>query len=151
MDAESVRIAAETARWTYWSMIAASFSATSAFATAIIAFLASRTWRKQERLNQLVRLKRTAFEYRTMVEKAGRIKQYGFEFREYLNSDLSDARGKVFHELALAGMDHQGCEQGRLYDQLFTLQELYKEKEASWADLLKAAVALQESIKVKIT
>lgn len=151
MDAESVRIAAETARWTYWSMIAASISAASALATAIIAFLASRTWRKQERLNQLVRLKRAAFEYRTMVEKAGRIKQYGLEFREYLNSDLSDAGGRVFHELALAGMEHKGCQQGRLYDQLFTLQELYKEKEASWSDLLKASIELQESIKVKIT
>lgn len=151
MDAESIRVAAETARWTYWSMIAASVSAASALATAIIALLASRTWRKQERLNQLVRLKRAVFEYRTMVEKAGRIKQYGLEFREYLNSDLSDARGRVFHELALAGMEHEDCEQGRLYDQLFTLQELYKEKEASWADLLKASIALQESINVKIT
>lgn len=151
MDAESVRIAAETARWTYWSMIAGSFSAASSLATAIIAFLASRTWRKQERLSQLVRLKRAAFEYRTMVEKAGTIKQYSLEFIEFLNSNLSDARGRVFHELALAGMEHEGCEQGRLYDQLFTLQELYKEKEASWADLLKAAVALQQSIKVKIT
>ena len=132
MDAESVRIAAETARWTYWSMIAGSFSAASALATAIIAFLASRTWRKQERLNQLVRLKRAAFEYRTMVEKAGRIKQYSLEFIEFINSDLNDARGRVFHELALAGMEDQGCEQGRLYDQLFTLQELYKEKEANW-------------------
>lgn len=86
-----------------------------------------------------------------MVEKAGRIKQHSLEFIEFLNSDLYDARGRVFHELALAGMEHQGCEQGRLYEQLFTLQELYKEKEASWADLLKASVALQESIKVKIT
>ena len=151
MDIESIRIAAETARWTYWSMIAGLFSAASATATAIIAFLASRTWRKQERLNQLVRLKRAAFEYRTMVEKAGRIKQHSLEFIEFLNSDLYDARGRVFHELALAGLEHQGCEQGRLYEQLFTLQELYKEKEASWADLLKASVALQESIKVKIT
>lgn len=150
MDDKALQVAMAAANWNFWSMIFAAISAVAAVATALVAFFASRSWRKQERLGQMVRIKRAAFEYRAQIEKIGTMQQYGLPFREFINNELKTSRGNVFHELALAGLDDDGCEQGRLYNQLFSMQELYKEKEASWKVFFEAAVKFQQSIEVKI-
>lgn len=150
MDLESFRIAEETARWSFWSMIASSFSAASAIATAIIAFSASRSWRLQERLSQLVRLKRAAFEYRASLERLNSCHSEGMLRDEFIERVLKPARSNLFHELALAGFDDEKSEQGRLFNELFRLQELYNGNEATFGELFKKSIELQQSIKVKV-
>lgn len=150
MDLESLKVAEETARWTYWSMIAASVSAVSAFATAVIAFSASRSWRQQERLSQIVRLKRAVFEYRASLERVGSCHNEGMLRDEFIERVLNPARANIFHELALAGLDDKKFEQGQLYNEVFRLHELYKVNEATFMELFKKVIKLQQSIKVKV-
>lgn len=150
MDTETLRVAAETARWTYWSMIATSISAFSALATAIIAFLASRTWRKQERLNQLVRLKRATFDYRALVERVGLMDPNSLESSNFIKNEMTNALAVIFHELALVGLEDKSCKQGKLYNDLFSAHEEYRQRIGDWSSLFKASIELQKSIVVRL-
>ena len=150
MDIESFRVAEETARWAYWSMIAASVSACCAFATAIIAFMASRAWRKQERLNQLVKLKRTTFDYHSMAEKIGLMQQDGKVVSDLINNEMTEALGRIFQELALAGLDNDACTQGKLFGELKSEHRRYQGRIGDGSCLYKAVMELQKSIVVRL-
>ncbi|NUH52738.1 hypothetical protein HUK76_03320 [Citrobacter portucalensis] len=150
MDIESIRIAEESARWGFWSMIAAAVSAIATVATALIALLASRAWRKQERLNQLIRLKRAAFEYRALLETISAESIEGILLEDFIQKRLTPARANIFHELALAGLEDENTEQGMLFDKLFRFHDHYKYGEVGWGVLLAVAITFQKSIKVKI-
>lgn len=150
MDIESLRIAEETARWAFWSMVAAAISALATVVTAIIAYNASETWRKQEKLNQLVRLKRAVFRYRTYVESVGSLQNDPDGFDEYITNTMRPALGDIFHELVLAGLNGNECKQKKLFEEVFQNQRLFEVRDIKWATLLKSTVDLQESIEIKI-
>lgn len=136
------------ALWNFFAMIAALLSAVAAAATAIIAFKASKTWKLQEKRNQMVRLKRAAFDYRSSVEHAGKILKDQIRLDDYIESNLKPALDRVFHELVLAGLDSNSLEQGKLYDLLFQNHGLFKERAATWRHLLNTAIDFQTAIEI---
>lgn len=150
MDIESIRIAEESARWGFWSMIAATISAIATAATAVIALLASRAWRKQERLNQLIKLKRAVFEYRVLLETIGSAIKSEDSRNDYIKNKLRPAGGRVLHELMLAGLDDKKSTQSILFNEVFSLQNQFGDGDAKWSQVVDAVIELQNSIVIKI-
>lgn len=147
---QSMLAAQASANWGFWTMMAAFLSALASIATAIIAFQASKAWRKQERLAQLVRLKRAAFEYRALLERIGSSSNEVMSRDEYIVKILVPARADIFHELVLAGLDNAELEQSKLFEELFSLQERFKESQVRFGELLNAAVNFQKSVIIKL-
>lgn len=136
--------------WTFLSMIGSVISACAAVITAVIAFWAANSWRKQEKHSQMVRLKRASFEYRVAVEKAGKFGDDNLKLQAYIDTTMKPALDVVFHELVLAGLDGEQTEAGRRYKELFKNHGLYEEREISWGQLLRSAAEFQKSIKANL-
>lgn len=136
--------------WTFFSMVGAILSAFAALITAGIAVWAAKSWIKQEKHSQMVRLKRASFEYRAAVEKAGKFGTDFLRLDAFIDSTLKPALDVAFHELVLAGLDGEESEVGKRYEKLFQYHGLYKEHDIGWGKLLDAAVEFQKSIVVKL-
>lgn len=144
----------DAASATWWTMIYTAIAAIGSVATTVVAIYAAyvakkelSSWKSHEEMLQMVRLKRAVFAYRQALESKidphADKKKHSEEFINKMQPLLSD----IFHELALAGLDNEGCLQAKLFNDLAQAHNLHIDGEEKWAVVFKKAIELQKSLK----
>lgn len=155
---ESMLAAKESAYSAYWSMIFTAAVALSSLITVIVAIYAAliarkevNSWKEQQKLTQLVRLKRAVFSYRQYLEANISRSLDQKVFNEILRDEMQTYLADIFHEIVLAGLDVKDCEHVELFRTLMQSHNLHMNNQANWQDVYQKAGDLQQSIKVNFS
>ncbi len=154
---ESMLAAREAAEAAYWTMILTAAGVVASLFTLAFAIYAAKTarheissWREQQKLLQLVRLKRAVFCYRQKLEENIFRAVDVDKFNEILREELQPLLAGIYHEFVLSGLDGKEGEQAQLFRQLMDSHNLQMKGTANWPDVYDKAAKLQQSIKVKL-
>ncbi|EQC4552476.1 hypothetical protein ACY5GL_002857 [Cronobacter malonaticus] len=154
---EAMLAAQEAAKAAYWSMVFTAIGAASSIITVLLAVYAAHVarreisgWKQQQKLLQLVRLKRAVFAYRQKLEANIYRAADNKKINEILRDELQPLLAEIFQELVIAGLDSEECEQTKIFRQLMHAHNLHRDEKADWNEVYECAGKLQQSIKVRL-
>ncbi|MFI3308922.1 hypothetical protein [Ewingella allii] len=152
---QSLEVARDSANWAFWAMVLTGVGSIFSFiallitgAAGFIAFKTMNSWKEQAKQQQLIRLKRAVFDYRRKIEEL--IVLSKDEFNLAVNNELQPLLSNIFHELVLAGLDEEECPQAILFGELCVEHNLHRDQASEWTKVFRAAINLQESIKISL-
>lgn len=154
---EAMLAAQEAAKSAYWTMIFTGAGVAFSIVTVLVAIYGASvarqelsSWKEQQKLLQLVRLKRSVFTYRQKLEANISRSVNDEKFNEILRDELQPFLADIYHELVVAGLDSEEYEEAIIFRQLMDSHNLHMDGKAKWSDVYDKVAKLQLSIKVSL-